>query len=389
MNNGMLNITNNYIQSIFKNGNSIPKSIHTPGNINNSINWKTVGPQFWSRWQEIISNLIGNISYDYKPYSVRTVFPGGANPYLGAVMMEDGRLFFVPFSATVGQIYDPINDRIITPTGNYEGGNASSGAVLIHTGEVLLVPRSKSCKVYNPYSNSMRTIGSAPAVADAFYSGVVMADGRVFCVSGFSTFCQIIDPKLNTITAVPGTVNSGNISGVLLPDGRILSIAGAHPNTSYIYDPVSNTYKTASITANSGLNTTAYFGGVLLPDGNVFIIPQAATAALIYDYRTDKARVVPGTISGYNNGILLPDGGVFLISGTANTPHRIYYYNTNTYVVLSTAPTVNSEFASCYVLQDGRIFMCPRNGTTGRGYGNKTSVTFPVDVMLSAYYSKR
>lgn len=388
MNNGIFSfsINSNYIQSIFKNGNSNPSKISIPGNINNYIDWKRVGPQFWSRWQEILSTLVGNISYDYSPYSVKAVFPGGSNLYLGGVLMEDGRIFFVPFSATSGQIYDPINDRIITPAGNYEGGNASSGGVLIHSGEVLIIPRSKSCKVYNPYSNNVRTIGSAPAVADAFYSGVVMADGRVYCIPGISTFAQVIDPKLNTITALPGTPSVAAIGGILLPDGKVLVVPGVNSGT--IYDPINNTYKNISVSGSGG-GVTAYFGGVLLPDGNIFFIPQAATSGLIYDYRTDKARVVPGTLTGYNNGTLLPDGGVFLMSGAANVPHKIYYYNTNTYVTLSTAPTINSEFASCFVLQDGRVFMCPRNGTTGRGYGNKTSITFPVDVMLSAYFNKR
>lgn len=387
MNNGIFNINTNYIQSIFKYGNSFPSSITTPGNINNSIDWRIVGPQFWSRWKQILNTFIGNISFDYKPYTVKSTFPGGTNPYLSGIMMENGNIFFVPFNATAGQIYDPINDRIITPTGSYPGSAAYSGAVLIHSGEVLLVPRNTVCRVYNPYSDSVRTIGSAPAVANAFYSGVVLPDGRVYCVAGGSSFAQIIDPKLNTVTALPGSPATGAVGAVLLPDGRILVVPNGVPNSpAVIYNPITNTHTSTSL--NPPVNT-AYFGGVIMPDDDIFIIPNSATSAVIYNYKKDTVTTIPGTVTGYSSAVLLPDGGVFLMSATANTAHKIYYRETNSYITLNTAPTTNNECLGCTILQDGRVFMFPRNVTSGGGYGSKTNVTFPIDLMLSAYFSKR
>jgi hypothetical protein len=67
------------------------------------------------------------------------------------------------------------------------------------------------------------------------------------------------------------------LGGVLLPDGRVFCVA--HNSTSsLIYDPIKNTLTTpAGVYPGSG----AYADGVLLPDGRVFCVPILATTARI------------------------------------------------------------------------------------------------------------
>jgi hypothetical protein len=109
----------------------------------------------------------------------------------------------------------------------------------------------------------------------------------------------------------------------------------------------------------------------------------------MYDYRRDRAWIPTGTTSTLLAGTLLPDGGALLLQTTSGLAHRVYYPETDTMTSLPGTATTSNEVTNCTVLPDGRVFLYPRNSTTGRGYGQRSRSTFPPDVMLSAYYNKR
>jgi len=76
-------------------------------------------------------------------------YPGGY-AYVGGVLLPDGRVFCVPFSATSARIYNPTTDTLTTPTGTYPGGYAYAGGVLLPDGRVFCVPRSAtSARIYD------------------------------------------------------------------------------------------------------------------------------------------------------------------------------------------------------------------------------------------------
>ncbi len=121
--------------------------------------------------------------------------------------------------------------------------------------------------------------GSYPGGA-AYFGGVLLPDGRVFCVPRGATTARIYDPVTNTLTTPSGSYPGAAAynGGVLLPDGRVFCVP-ASATTARIYDPVTNTLTTPSGSYPGG---TAYGGGVLLPDGRVFCVPTNATTARIY-----------------------------------------------------------------------------------------------------------
>jgi hypothetical protein len=124
---------------------------------------------------------------------------------------------------------------------------------------------------------------------------------------------------LNAATTITDTLSTPTgtypgsfayFGGVLLPDGRVFCVP-ASATTARIYDPVTDTLSTPTGTYPGG---GAYFGGVLLPDGRVFCAPYNATSARIYDPVTDTLSTPTGTYPGsfaYIGGVLLPDGRVF------------------------------------------------------------------------------
>lgn len=366
-------------------GGSPPRPVQMPASFNLPLDWRRVGRQQWDRFSDAIYETVRVNQWRFTPWTSSATFASGSNPYISGVLMADGRIFFCPFGATAGQVYDPVADRVTTPAGSYGGSSAYSSGVLLQNGDVCLIPRNQACRVYSPTTNSVRTIGSAPSVANSYNSGVLLPDGRVYCVPFGATAAQVIDTQSSTITAVPGTVYSSN-GGLLLPDGRVMIVPSGNPFPIYFYDPIANTHTASATTLPASVN---WVGGVLLPSGDVLLAPSSGTAALIYDYRRDRLFTPAGTTSTLNAGTLLPDGGALLLQTTVGSAHRVYYQATDTMISLPVTVSAGSEFNNAAVLPDGRMFLYPRNTTTGRGYGVKGGPKFPADIALSAYYNKR
>jgi hypothetical protein len=130
----------------------------------------------------------------------------------------------------------------------------------------------------NAYTTNSTPTGTYPGSA-AFYGGVLLPDGRVFCVPYNSTSARIYNPATDTLTTPTGTYpGSGAFrGGVLLPDGRVFCVPG-NSTSARIYNPATDTLTTPSGTYPG---SAAFIGGVLLPDGRVFCVPYNSTSARI------------------------------------------------------------------------------------------------------------
>jgi hypothetical protein len=61
----------------------------------------------------------------------------------------------VPSSATTARIYDPVTDTLSTPTGTYPGSSAYFGGVLLPDGRVFCVPFSATtARIYGAAVNT-------------------------------------------------------------------------------------------------------------------------------------------------------------------------------------------------------------------------------------------
>ena len=169
-------------------------------------------------------------------------------------------------------------------------------------------------------SGAMTTPTGTYPGSDAYVGGVLLPDGRVFCIPANATSARIYDPATDTLTTPAGTYpgSGGYAGGVLLPDGRVFCIP-YNATTARIYNPATDTLTTP---AGTYPGSGGYSGGVLLPDGRVFCVPYNATTARIYDPATDTLTTPAGTYPGsaaYAGGVLLPDGRVFCVPTNATT----------------------------------------------------------------------
>jgi hypothetical protein len=103
----------------------------------------------------------------------------------------------------------------------------------------------------------------------------------------------------NTLTTPAGAYPGINAfaGGVLLPDGRVFCVPSISASAR-IYDPITDTLITPSGTYPGG---TAFFGGVLLPDGRVFCIPRSNTSARIYGSALTTQLPNARVLSAYDN----------------------------------------------------------------------------------------
>lgn len=78
--------------------------------------------------------------------------------------------------------------------------------------------------------------GSYPG-NQAFFGGVMLPDGKIFCVPHNSTTARIYDPYTDTLTIPPGNY-SGNIgftTGILLHNGKVFCVP-FNSTSAIIYD---------------------------------------------------------------------------------------------------------------------------------------------------------
>lgn len=402
MNNGIYSVSSQYIGSIKGDSKSLNKPTQSIGDINNKLDWKNIGSNGWNRISDSILETIKNSNtFQFVKFTQKASFVGGTNPYLGGVLIPDGRIILIPFNSTTALIYDPYNDSTSVPTGTYGGTSAFSAGVLLPNGEILFIPRRAACTVYNPSTNSIRTIGSAPSTADAYSTGTLLQDGRVFCAAYNVTTALIIDPIKNTTFVPSGTYSDPNIGqsagyslcSVLLHDGRVLIINNySASGFNGIYDPISNTLKRI-MTFNSILSS-----GLLLPNNLVLLIPNTASNGttqnfILYDYQRNTMKLSKVVIPAYNGAwgvgqgsTLLPDGRVFCQSSI--TGANVIYDYINDRAVLSTGNTTANDFHGCTILSDGRLILYPRNSTTCIGYGIKGS-SLSMEYLISGHNNFR
>jgi hypothetical protein len=144
------------------------------------------------------------------------------------------------FIAARSYNYGSVTDILTTPSGTYPGTFTFVGGVLLPDGRVFCVPHnSPTARIYNPITDTLTTpSGTYPS----FHGGVLLPDGRVFCVPFNSTTARIYNPITDTLTTPSGTYPGTFtfVGGVLLPDGRVFCVPHNSPTASRSEDPLSN-----------------------------------------------------------------------------------------------------------------------------------------------------
>lgn len=233
-----------------------------------------------------------------------------------------------PCFTAFAELYDPATGTF-APTGKMTVARAEARAVLLKTGEVLLVggaPVSESnpvlsAELYHPSTGTFSSLG-ATHLSDATQI-TLLNDGRALVVSGSGT--DLYDPSTRRFTSTGTmTVPRNKFGGTLLPDGRVLIAGGqaggawgTRVTSTQIYDP-----RTGGFLPGPELNENRFKlskAVVSLKDGRV-LIAGGAEQPEVYDPTAGAFVPVGGAaLDGFlfSTATLLADGRVLLAGGYA------------------------------------------------------------------------
>ena len=304
------------------------------GTVEGLLSWRrTAPPAFVERMQPQLQETIARCGgLDPLLTVVENAFTldpdEGQGLFGAAVVMADGRVFYVP-------------------------GQTGAGTAVIKP------------HIWDPHTGAMHQV-EVPWQAgggDEFLSGCLLLDGRVFLMPSWANpngQAYVYDPELDRVAPAGEPLVSGYNSCVPLPDGRVLLVPWSATNP-LIYDPKRDAITTSAASTPAELQTGSDFaGGVLLGDGRVLLVPYNAPAALVYDPAADSLAAVAGDSGGANcgGGVLLADGRVLLPINFGLGKTMIFDPTTDTITVTMPA-SATGGFAGGALLADGTVLLLP------------------------------
>jgi len=264
---------------------------------------------------------------------------------------------------------------LYTPGGTFPAaGNSYVGGVLLPDGRVFCVPAGATvARVYDPRTNTLSVLSPAYPGGFAFFGGCLLPDGRVFCSPFLNTAGRIHDVVKDTIFATTTISGGGGTteSCALLPDGRVF-LAPFSSTTFRIYDPVTDTV--TSLSQTHAETQPAYDGCVTLLDGRIYMVPHSASRSRIYNPFTNQITTPAGTFpagagSNYGTGgVLMADGRVFCVPDGGSVATIYNPYTDQLTTPNGGFPGIEGPYSTGCLLPDGRIFLCPQNANNAKIY---------------------
>jgi len=367
-----------YTDDIFKRG---PYLVPSPANSNAIQAW--------------ISSTCNNSSQPTKSwwatsatptYSNIATGPRGANDYKGSVLLPDGRVLFVPSSASNVGIFNPftLTFSAIIPSGAGRGG-AFSGGVLLANGNVLMIPQTASANICNfsPSSLILSNTTTIPA-GTGFDGGVLIPNGNVVMIPSLGSNIGMYNPNSTPPIYTNLTATSGinYVGGVLIPNGNVVMYPITASSTIGMYNPSVTPPVFSSITVTGG--TPSCQGAVLTPNGNVIGIPLSGSNIGLFNPTTltySNITMTGVTGGGFITGGLLPSGNIVMCPYTASNVGMVDP-DARTYSNAARA----AGFVGTTVLPSGRVVFTPY---TAANVGILDTFTpAPIEFCLSPYFNK-
>jgi len=369
-------------------GGAAARPVQMPGGIDNSLDWRKTS---WASMQDSVQSQARARNWRYGTVRTAATVTAVTTNYVGSVLGLGGLALACPFVATSALVFDSNNNRTYN-VGSFGGSSNFTGGVLMPDGSIFIAPRaSTTARIVDLSTNTVTTPNCTFPGNQVYIASCLFDGGRKIYLAPYlnTTTAGVYDIQRQTLSVPAGTFSTvsgqGAVSSgaLLLPDGRVF--VAPLGSTACIYDPVADSLFTSSRSLGS---VSSFFGAVLLPSGDeIALIPQGATALVIYNWRRDTVRTIPGTCTGHIGGQLAPDGTVFLIPGTS-TVARVYDPVTDTLRNLPDTFSGNFPAAGAHGLPDGRLVMLARSDSSVFTYG---TLGTPVDanIQLSAFYNHR
>lgn len=321
--------------------------------------------------------------------------PIGSNDYCGGVMLPDGRVLFVPSSASNVGFFNPA-DRTFTavsPAGLSSGANKYRGGVLAPNGNVIFVPfQTNNVGVYNPVTSAFSNIGPYNVGTNGFEGGVLARNGKVILVPRESANIGIFDHTALTMSnlAIQGTNQTGFIGGVLLPNGNVAFIPANSRNVGMLAADQSS-FSNVGPFFTTG--SSKFLGGTLAPNGNVIMTPGFLTSANVAIFNPTNSTCsnvrtgVAGGSGAFQGAALLPSGNVIFAPCAASNigtfdPVALTYSN----LTVGGLGTAANKFYGATLIPDGKVVFTPMAVQNVCTLG--TFAPAPPEFCLSPYFNR-
>jgi hypothetical protein len=323
------------------------------------------------------------------------------------VRLSDGRVLMIGDSWPDHRqqtLWDPLTAQA-TPAGLSLGKREQPIGVLLEDGQVLIIGGDitepeyvdggyqgaatySTAEIYDPVTGAFTAAG--PMVGKGWApSATRLDDGRVLVLDGISVddaeapdpllaTAEIYDPAADTFTATgPMSIGRGSAAMALLPDGRVLVLGGAFPETGVaeLFDPAAGRFTLTSPLPSAGPHPDGgeYWpetvaAAVALPDGRILVPGRRCmelqsimegrfpTVSAIYDPATETFTAASPMPHCVETATALPDGRVFLTAfwGDINWSG---IYDPLADTVTETAPPPAGRYMDVVGLADGRVLV--------------------------------
>ena len=319
--------------------------------------------------------------------------PVGSSDYSGSVLLPDGRVMFVPSTASNVGIFNPSTGLFsaISAAGLATTAAKFVGGVLLPNGNVVFVPsQSANIGMFNPVNYTYSNIVTVAAASGTLFAGGVLApNGNVIFAPASSGNVGVYNPTLGTYSNLGplGTVSTAFSGAVLLPTGNVVFVPASSTNIGM--------YNCYSMDLTSYINIgpvspTGFSGGILAPNGNVVFVPFTGTSVGLYNPSILSASgysslAIGNPANGFQGGCLGPSGNVvFAPYASANV--GLYDPTLRTFTNVAQNAAGTTKFVGATQLPDGRVILCPY-GSTNVGVLNTLAPVGP-EFCLAPYFNK-
>jgi hypothetical protein len=232
--------------------------------------------------------------------------------YLGTgTAIADGRVIFPPAIGGKVGIYDPSTETLTlddSPEMYISGSYRYYFSVLMLDGRVCFIPYWRTdVAVFDPDSHTLAYFEIPTdliAHQKKYLGGATANDGRVVMAPAYETGVLVFDPSVDQPTFVKygfgdalmqasmpyyeGAAKAGN--------GKIIFAPYFQATPVGIFDPLTNTFSTASHGATSA-NNVVFSGAAAAYGGKVVLAPYFGDSVGVYDPDTDKVTSTPHNLT--------------------------------------------------------------------------------------------
>lgn len=257
------------------------------------------------------------------------------------------------------------------------------GRVLVEGGEYNFLNQDETNlgAIYDPTTNKWKAVNPPSGWGEIGDSpSVVLPNGTLMLGQNFSTASAMFNAKtLGWTIKGSGKSDSYSEEGMeLLPNGKVLLADTQNVPNTEIFDPKTNTWKTAgSAIVNLSENALGETGPALLrPDGTVLAMGANGSGAghtAIYNTKTGKWKVGPDFPSGNDMAdapaAMLPNGNILCDTspGVFNPPDTFYEFNGTKFTKVPAPADASSQTSftgRMLVIPTGQVLFVTADGGT-------------------------